>query len=271
QQMTPNDLDAWIADGAIVRDLGSPGRDDVYGHGLIDAALAVRTALEGQITTVLRVSPASVNLGTDIAKTALRASRIGPGSLEVTGVSAEAGWLRVYASDTDKNGLGTYSVEADRDDLSDGIYRALIRFVSSENTVEVPVQMRVRRQTDAAADAGLLYILLVDHETGETVRQLRMESGRGSYPYSFTAVEPGKYQIYAGTDSDNDGLISDGGEAMGAYISMDQPVVIEAASNRTGLDFIAEFNVSIAEGENAAAVRKCPEGGTVDKKQVERQ
>ncbi|MFO7838987.1 MAG: S8 family serine peptidase [Desulfosalsimonadaceae bacterium] len=269
-RMTPDELDAWIAEGAIVRDLGSPGRDDLYGHGLIDAALAVRTAREGELTTVLSVSPASLNLGTEISKTGLAASRIGPGSVKVKSVSSDADWLRVSASDTDENGLGSYTVEAERQELSDGIYKGVISFVSSENTVEVTVQMRVRRQAGAATDAGLLYIILVDNSTDETVDQVRVEPGQGSYPYGFSEIEAGSYRIYAGTDSDNDGLIGDGGEAMGAYISMDKPVVIEAESDRAGLDFIAEFNVSIAEGGFAAAVPKLREGGTGNLKEVER-
>lgn len=43
--LTPEVLDQVLASGAITRDLGVPGKDWEYGHGLIDAHLAVMEAL----------------------------------------------------------------------------------------------------------------------------------------------------------------------------------------------------------------------------------
>ena len=42
--LTPDDLDELLVNGSITQDLGEPGRDDLYGYGLIDAQKAVLAA-----------------------------------------------------------------------------------------------------------------------------------------------------------------------------------------------------------------------------------
>lgn len=268
--MTPDDLDAWLMDGAIVRDIGEPGRDDLYGHGLIDAYKAVRTAQNGSSPTVLNVNPASLNLGSTTSAAYLTASRLGEGSLNITSVSDNADWLSVNASGTDADGLGTYTVTVSREGLSDGTYSALITFVSTSNTIEVPVNMRIREFSGLAPDTGLQYILLVDHSIDETVDQFMAPTTNGAYEFRFTDVAPGTYRIYSGTDMDNDFSIGDAGEAIGAYRSTSQPVVLDIDSDRSGLDFVTEFNVNIRENENSAPLRKLPNDKQAPLKEVAR-
>lgn len=247
--LSPDDLDGFLQSGAIVRDLGPAGRDERYGFGLIDASRAVRAALDGSVPTVLNVSPGSVSLGSTLSSTTLSAAQVGPGDLSLTQVTTDEKWLKVSPAETDENGLGTYTLFADREGLSDGAYNGTITFVSSENTVEIPVRLRIG-STGLAPDAGFHYVLLVDSETDETVDQVSMEGADGRYDYQFSEVDAGKYRIYAGTDSDNDFTIGDAGEAIGAYLSTDQPKALEVDSDRSGLDFITEFNVKIPEAEN---------------------
>ncbi len=251
--LTPDDLDGFLQSGAIVRDLGPAGRDDRYGYGLIDASLAVRAARDDSAPTVLNVSPGSISLGSSLSSTTLAAARVGPGDLSITQVTADAQWLTVSAAETDENGLGAYTVTARRERLSDGAYNAMITFVSSENTVEVPVSLRIS-STTLAPDAGFHYVLLVDSQSDETVDQVSVAGADSRYKYQFTGVEPGKYRIYAGTDSDNDFNIGDAGEAIGAYLSTDQPTILDLDSDRSGLDFVTEFNVKIPEAENSGLV-----------------
>ncbi len=268
--MTPDELDAWLLDGSIVRDIGEPGRDDLYGHGLIDAYKAVRTAQNGSSPTVLNVNPASLNFGSTTSAAYLTASRLGEDSLHITSVSANADWLSVNASGTDANGLGTYTVTVNREGLPDGTYSALITFVSTSNTIEVPVNMRIRELSDLAPDAGLQYILLVDHSIDETVDQFMAPTRNGAYEFRFTDVDPGRYRIYSGTDLDNDFSIGDAGEAIGAYRSTNQPVVLDIDSDRSGLDFVTEFNVDIRENETSQSLRRLPADKQTPLKEVTR-
>ena len=75
--------------------------------------------------------------------------------------------------------------------------------------------------------------------------QLSANPVAGRYSYLFSNVETGTYSIYAGTDSDNDGYIGDAGEAIGAYISLDQPVDLDVDGNLSDLDFATSFNVNL--------------------------
>ncbi len=246
--LTPDELDGFIQDFKIVRDIGTAGRDDFYGYGLIDARKAVLAARDGSVPTVLNISPATLSLGNIADSATLTASRVGSDTLSVTSISDDAEWLTVSALETDKNGLGTYTASVNRSGLSDGIYSATITFVSSDNTVNVPVNMRIT-STVFAPNAGFHYVLLTDNETDETVAQQSLDVKNGLYEYRFKGVEAGKYQIYAGTDSDNDYVIGDAGEAIGAYLSTDQPTVLTVDSDRSELDFVTEFSVNIPEGQ----------------------
>jgi len=248
--LTPDGFDGFLQSFKIVKDLGASGRDDIYGYGIIDARKAVLVARDGSVPTVLNISPATLNLGTLAGKATLTATRVGSEALSVKSVSDDAEWLKVTQSETDERGLGTYTVAVNRKDLSEGIYNATITFVSSENTVNVPVNLRVS-STLLPPDAGFHYILLADSETDETVAQISVEGKEGEYEYRLTDIEAGEYRIYAGTDSDNDYSIGDPGEAIGAYLSTDQPKVLTLRSDRSGLDFVTEFKVNIPEGEDA--------------------
>ena len=251
--LTPDELDQWIRSGDITRDLGEAGRDDYYGYGLIDAGGAAIAARDLSAPTVLTVSPNTLNLGSSLNTATLTAAKLGSEPLSVNGVSitGTASWLNVSASDTDSSGLGTYTVSVERSSLSDGRYEATIAFESFKNTVNVPVQMRISGNGGLTPNAGLQYILLVNAETDETVDQAAVTAQNGSYAYQLQNVEDGSYRIYAGSDMNNNGIVGDAGESFGAYISTDQPALIEIAGDRAGLDFVTEFNVSISAGKTA--------------------
>ena len=86
-------------------------------------------------------------------------------------------------------------------------------------------------------DAGFLYVLLTDTDTGDVVRQFNVAASGGEYAYQFLNVADGSYKIVAGTDSDNDLFICDSGGACGAFLTSDQPLVIAVNQHLTNLDF----------------------------------
>jgi len=145
----------------------------------------------------------------------------------------------------DINNNGTYTVAVDRAGLSTGLYAANIAVTSSANTVSVPVIMQVS-SASIMADAGLQHVLLVDAATGDTVARSVAGVENGRYTYSFSQVPGGTYKILSGSDSNNDGVICDAGESCGAYLSLDQPVEINVAANRTLADFSASYVSGIA-------------------------
>jgi serine protease len=59
-------------------------------------------------------------------------------------------------------------------------------------------------------------------------------------------VAAGRYQIFAGTNLDNDTLIGDGGEIIGAYLSLSDPEKLQLDRNLDGLDFGVGINQNLS-------------------------
>ena len=258
--MTPAQLEGLLAGGTITQDLGSPGRDDNYGYGLIDARAAAAAAQTlgggpppGQ-TPTLSVTPSAMSFGASLTEVALQASNPGGGSLQVTNVTENSGgWLSVTPTSVDTDGLGTYRAAVDRTGLSNGTYNATITFTSTANTVNVSIVMNVG--TTVPSSVGFQYILLVDPNTLDTIATTAAGPSAGTYPYGFVDVPSGNHYIVSGTDMDNDGFICDGGEACGGYPTLDllQPVSIH--TDLSSLDFVTGFLSTLNSSFTAAAPR----------------
>ncbi len=237
--LTPDQFDAYLQSAEIVNDIGATGRDNLYGYGLIDALKGVEAVQGGGTTSsLLQVNPAVLNFGWANTTASLTTSVIGTSAITVTNVTDNASWLTVASE-----GASSYKVTINRSDLSDGWYNGEITFVSTENTVKIPVTMQVSL-TSEPANAGYHYILLVDAETRETLVEETASPVNGIYSFTFTDLTPEKsYLIYAGTDSDNDYFIGDEGEAFGVYRTIDQPSKIMLDSPITNIDFFTGFNI----------------------------
>jgi len=238
--LTPLQLDLELASGGSTQDLGDPGRDDIFGHGLIDAFKAVQRAqaLAGGASSppVLTVTPTALNFGfTMRTPQILTTTNGGGGALSNVSATDNAAWLTVAGS-----GLGPYTVSVDDSGLGAGVYSGKIAFASSANTVTIPVTMQVG--IAGTGNAGFHYILLIDPATGDASHQGTATASGGKYSYSIGSVTAGSYYAVAGSDLDNDGFVCDPGEACGAYPTIDLPAILNAStSNLTGIDFATGF------------------------------
>jgi serine protease len=250
--LTPADLDTLLASGTITEDIGTAGRDDQFGHGMIDALKAAGEAeglfSGGGLPAVLVAEPASINFGISRQAVDLILRNAGGGltNLNVTGLTPSETWLTITpTANVGADGLGTYAVTIDDSGLGDGVYSAKIDIATDANDGVVSVTMQVGIPPVQGGDAGFHYVLLLDAETLTPVAQDEVAYNGSGYSYSFTGVSAGSYKIYAGTDSDNDIRIGDAGEAFGAYQTIDQPIAIELSENTNGLDFTTGFNVTV--------------------------
>ncbi len=245
--LTPADVDSLMLNGQMSTDLGAPGRDNVYGYGLIDAHRAV-VAAQGGISPVpatLVVSPSALNFSTLGTTALLTATNGGGGLLTVNLPTDDASWLSIAPGiNNPADGTGTYIVSATRTGLAEGIYTATITVTSSANTLQIPVIMQVSTLSQDA-DAGYHYILLIDHATGIPKYQTAVTASNSLYQYSFTGVAAGTYELLAGSDLNNDDTLCVSTEACGGYISLDQLTPVVVNGNRAGLDFTSGVNVII--------------------------
>ena len=245
--LTPAQFDSLLAGGQITQDLGNPGRDDEFGFGMIDAHRAV-VAAQGGISPVpptLTVSPNALNFGSLGNTAILSVSNAGGGTLTVNTPTDDASWLAVSAENTDPvSGIGTWRVSISRSGLITGTYNATITFTSTAGTEQISVIMQVTA-TSQISDTGYHYVSLINTANGQTVQQQAVAANNGVYPYTFSNVAAGTYEIMAGSDLDNDGQICDAGEACGGYVTLDQLTPVSISSDMSGLDFSTGYNVII--------------------------
>jgi serine protease len=247
--LTPADIDAMLAAGELTDDLGAPGRDDQYGQGIINAQRAVLAALLASGTTPadnprLVASASTLNFAGDGTALTLSLRNGGKGDLALLNVSASQPWLQVAPASVDPSGLGDYTVRVDRTGLAPGIYSADITAESTVNTLAVQVLVSAGGAV-TGANVGVIYILLYDPVLGETVAEFASAGNGTNYPFQFTDVPAGSYELVAGTDADNDLEICDSGEACGAWLTIDQPILIDVNGNLGNFDFPVEYQVNL--------------------------
>lgn len=225
--LAPSDLDALVASGAVTRDLGPPGRDDHFGHGLVDAAAAVQAARArcGEVPPVLDATPQRLDLGPFTSAGTVRLSVLGGGggALAIT-ATADASWVSVAPPAAPD---GAWTVTVDRGALASGEHRAELRFVGTAGGMPVSLEMPI------TAWVGLP---LVRDRYTRTVRVLLLDSDlrvvRRASPFvpgvfAFESLAPGRYHVVAGTDLDADGWICDPGDVCGAWPSVGALAPIE--------------------------------------------
>jgi serine protease len=249
------DIEALLRNDVITDDLGTPGRDDLYGHGLINAAKAVAEALNTggapvPLAPLMVASPPSLNFGATLGSATVVLSNSGGGELEFGApVEDSGGWLGLSAGQSD--GVLTLSLSVQRAGLAEGVYAATVRVSSNANTVEVPVFMQVADVLSASI--GQQYVLLLDPESFETLHGVIADSAPdGRQPFRIDGVTPGSYLLVSGSDSDNDDFICDDGESCGIYRGPGDVVVIEIdGGDVVGLEFTAGYGLSSAESQSA--------------------
>ena len=263
--LTPDQLDAELNSGALSDDLGLPGRDDQFGIGLINAnkavarARAIASGSSSGVPATLLTSPGSLSFGPLSSTLNLNVQNAGSAALQIISITSDQPWLSVVATaNVGTSGLGTYSVSVNRSGLADGSYAGTLHIQSSASVefgkeVIVPI-VAEKRTASPTSNAGLHYVLLVDPTTNRTVKFQRVNAVNGQYPFNFTDVAPGAYDLVAGSDSNNNGFICEAGEACGTYRTIDSPEQIIVKDSLTGLDFASGYraNINAAIGHSAS-------------------
>ncbi|MEM1191592.1 MAG: S8 family serine peptidase [Pseudomonadota bacterium] len=243
-----DDFDRLLSNGDLTDDLGAAGRDDRYGHGLINARKAVDAALreagaQSELDPRLAASTQALNFGSTATRLEVILRNAGGGQLldvELRGVES---WLVPSAANVDEDGLGLYNVRVQREELSPGVYEGTLIASSAQNELTIRVLLSITDSQES--ELGQIYLLLLDPATDEPVDQAIALRDGSTYRFQFPSVPAGSYLIFAGTDLDNDLLICDAGEACGAYLTIDQPLTVVLDQDRDDLDFPIEYLIAL--------------------------
>lgn len=261
--LSPTDLRSLLSQGALTDDIGDSGRDDINGYGLINAQKAVNTALNsiGAVINrppLLTLSSSQLNFGGTRSRLEVQLTNGGEGNLSVTAVTSNRSWLSATPVNTENNGLGSWAVAVDRSGLDAGNYLGKVTFESSTNNLTVSALMRIT--TGVSGDIGTVYILMFDPATNSVVAEDVTDADQ-DYRFNFVAVPQGSYEIWAGTDNDNDFFICDEGEACGAWQTVDAPVLLNVDTDISNLEMSTDYLIalpatgSVSVGSNSNSSR----------------
>ena len=247
--LSPEDIDVLLENGELTDDLGPLGRDDQFGYGLVNAERAVIAALTASGNPPadnprIGASSSLLNFGSSASTLDLALENRGKGELQLLEITTTQSWASVEPVEVDANRLGMYSVNVDRTGVPTGVYRAELTITSSVNTTSVSVLMSVAAES-TGGDVGSVYLLLIDPQTEDVNAQAQATSNNGQYQFQFQGVDPGSYQLIAGSDTNNDLFICDASEACGSYLTADQPILIDLNTDLEGIDFPVEYLISI--------------------------
>ncbi len=250
--LTPAQVESILISTAS--DLGAPGKDDLYGHGLVDAFRAVTQASGGAMgSPVLGLSTASVAFGANQTSLDVQVSNLGGGVLDVGTLTAttDSGgpWLTATANavgtpvTTDTSSL---TLTVNRTGLADGAYVGNVQVDSNGGTSNVQVTLLVSTAPPATSNIPI-FVLAADPLTGFADFVVAVDPGT-SLDFALNDLPPGEYLIAAGSDVDEDGVICDEDEPYcGFFPTYDRPLIltVEEGNDLTGLDFSVAAPVSI--------------------------
>jgi serine protease len=250
-RLTPLDLDLLLAGThqrtarRITTDLGDPGRDDHVGHGLINAAQAVRAAIEviggpPSTASILTVSATQLNFDTMLDTLAFSAINAGSGALFINSVTDDVPWLTL----TPASGNTPLSLRArvDRSLLPTGTHTGQITVASNaDQNPSVTVDVTVKVSAVGDGNVGTVFVLIVNPQSFTTVAWVETSVGQG-YAFAIPAVLPGAYIVIAGTDRDDNGFICEQEDACGVYPDL---VTITSGQSTPTINFtVANFVTS---------------------------
>lgn len=259
-----NSVDDLLQLGVLTDDLGDTGRDDTYGWGLINARKAVTAVIsyaggEIDIPPRLGASTTILNFGSTLTAANLVLSNQGGGELTINGVENTAQWLTITEGNTNESGLGSWRFSVDRQGLAEGTYRTDVTFQSTAGDLTVSVESRANN--GEVGDIGVVYVLFINSETQEIWQGATAATSDLWYVdqgYAITtnfllapdgsetdSLPAGTYEIWAGTDNDNDFFICDAGEACGAWPAADSPAVITITEDRDDISFPSNYQISL--------------------------
>lgn len=252
---------------AITDDLGNSTK---YGYGLLNADKAVAYAITSTGKTPptpageVVATPSSLDFGSfRTAPLVLSLTYSGLSSERVVGTptSSDPNVMTITPMSVDGNGLGSYAVSINRDNLrATANFLTITVTLSPSRTFVIPVAVSKPGSVARSGGFGPVYLLLTDAASGEVLKQVAATATPTGYTWSASGVAAGSYGIIAGTDLDNDGYICQRGEACGGY------PVIEAVIDGQGVDVRGNrsdlnFQIAPLSGISALSTRSSTSQG----------
>jgi len=235
--LTPQEIEDVLTSTAV--DLGAAGRDDLYGHGLIDARaalVAVQAANTPPTPPALAISNGSLVFQPGDASRRVTVANVGGERLlvddPVPTTQSGAAWLsatRVVNPDPEAaSDTIAVDIAVDATGLADGLHSGSVHLTSNGGSRFVLVLLRVSNLPEAPPDVSVV-VRVVNVDTGAIAAQTTVNPAT-TLAFSLKGLQPGRYRLEAGTDDDGDGVLFEPGELGGAYPLRNAPNLIQVNS-----------------------------------------
>lgn len=221
--ITPAQVDTLLAQGALTDEAGAAGKDSDYGWGIVNASKAVQAAIASlgggggpPAAGIVEATPTALDFGTSATALEFTLRTTGTTTERVTAVASNRAGITVAATSVDANGLGVYRVTVDRSVLAVGVTTGTVTATTTARTIPIAITLE-KRSVSTVANAGPIYVLVIDNATGNVLDQANLQPSNGRYTWSLANVPGGDVLIVAGSDYDNDNIICSRGEVCGAF------------------------------------------------------
>ena len=239
--LSPLQVQQLIETGLLTDDVGEPGPDEL-GYGNINALKALRAAAgEFEVPASIRLLPGVLNFRNFDTELTFSVTNAGLAPLTVNQVRSMSANVAVEPLVVNAFGLGSYRAIALRDELELGTtHNGVIEVHSNIGVRELPVLVN-HSIFNSSSRPGRLYLVVTEAASGEVVSAMPVDD---RYKFLIDDLLPGDYEIFAGTDMNNDGNICDAGELCGAFGGLSAPSIVHYADISDAIDVVIEVGAS---------------------------
>lgn len=217
--LTPSQWETALSNGDLTNDIGTAGKDNQYGHGLINATKALAAA-QAIIDNLPDSGAESVSLSTfqldfGALTESLTFSISRSGSPSLVAITPYDDWITVTENSVDSDGFGTYTVTVDRTYLAEAVYFSHITITSSLGSQTINLSIEAI-PSNFESSSSQLHLLLID-ENQNVVATALADHSNATINYELNGIPAGIYSLYSSTDTNNDGTFCEAGEFFGVY------------------------------------------------------
>lgn len=241
--LTPSDWSTAITNNEIVNDLGTEGKDNSFGYGLIDALAAVNHAealVNSRLVTTdaITLSAEALNFGNSINSLSITVEPTSDATfISLTGSET---WITVTPNLVDGDNFGTYTIAVDRSQLSAGVYNETLMLITSEGLSNIAVTAQALPESYPNISSELT-VIATGTDVLTAISATTINSFLNTSEFNLNGLAGSTYYLYVGTDLDNDGVICETGEVCGAFGSVSSPTQLDARfGNQSELEITLE-------------------------------
>jgi serine protease len=248
--LTVAEVESILLDTTI--DLGTPGRDDIFGRGLLQADAAIAAAGGAkEVAPDLVVGTGGLSFGTELTQIDVPLSNGGGGTLTVNSATISNSQPQLFASVAFLPGpIGTTTcrVSVNRTGLPVGNYSAQLTLSSNGGVEVVPIFMTV---APPPVNVDLYLLVVAEEDLYSGVDPITPVAARVLNPAvglqwlvdtdsDGFGLAAGSYVVFCASDDDNDGFVFGSGDIYGGgYPSLNelQAISLGAGEAISGVDF----------------------------------